>query len=65
MPSDFKSPARSIIPKVVNGRNKLFWMLAYEGMRQRSADPGLVNVPQLDWRTGDFSSLLNAGVSKC
>ncbi len=49
-----------IVPKVVNGRNKLFWMLAYEGMRQRSADPGLVNVPQMDWRTGDFSSLLNA-----
>lgn len=49
-----------LIPKVINGKNKLFWMIAYEGMRQRSADPGVVNVPQLDWRTGDFSSLLNA-----
>ncbi|HWB98595.1 MAG TPA: carboxypeptidase-like regulatory domain-containing protein, partial [Bryobacteraceae bacterium] len=49
-----------LIPKVINGKDKLFWMLAYEGMRQRSADPGVVTVPQMDWRTGDFSSLLNA-----
>ncbi|HRJ21979.1 MAG TPA: carboxypeptidase regulatory-like domain-containing protein, partial [Bryobacteraceae bacterium] len=28
------------IPKVVDGRNKLFWTLSYEGLRQRSADPG-------------------------
>lgn len=48
------------IPKVYDGRNKLFWMLAYEAMRQRSADPGVVNVPQMEWRTGDFSSLFNA-----
>ncbi|MBI3209459.1 MAG: TonB-dependent receptor [Candidatus Solibacter usitatus] len=49
-----------LIPKVFNGRNKLFWMLAYEGLRQRSADPGVVTVPQMEWRGGDFSSLLNA-----
>jgi len=49
-----------MIPKVYDGRNKLFWMLAYEAMRQRSADPGVVNVPQMDWRTGDFSTLFNA-----
>ena len=49
-----------ILPKVYDGRNKLFWMVAYEGMRQRSADPGLVNVPQPEWRTGDFSTLFNA-----
>ena len=49
-----------VIPRVYNGRNRLFWMLAYEGMRQRSADPGLVNVPQMEWRTGDFSTLYNA-----
>jgi len=49
-----------VIPKLYNGRNKLFWMLAYEAMRQRSADPGLVNVPLMEWRTGDFSTLYNA-----
>jgi len=48
------------IPKVVNGKNKLFWMIAYEGMRQRSADPGVATVPLLDWRSGDLSTLLNA-----
>ncbi len=48
------------IPKVYNGKNKLFWMLAYEGMRQRSADPGVANVPLAEWRTGDFSTLFNA-----
>ena len=48
-----------VIPKILNGRNKLFWMVAYEGMRQRSADPGLVTVPQNEWRGGDFSTLFN------
>jgi hypothetical protein len=48
-----------VIPKVFNGRNKLFWLLSYEGMRQRSADPGVRTFPLAEWRTGDFSSLLN------
>jgi hypothetical protein len=48
------------IPKVLDTRNKLFWMLAYEGMRQRSADPGVATVPLPEWRTGDFSTLFNA-----
>ena len=47
------------IPKVVNGRNKLFWMFSYEGMRQRTGDPGQANVPLADWRSGNFSSLVN------
>jgi Carboxypeptidase regulatory-like domain/TonB dependent receptor len=48
------------IPKVYNGKNKLFWSLAYEGERQRSADPGVASLPIDAWRKGDFSSLLNA-----
>jgi hypothetical protein len=48
------------IPKVYDGRNKLFWLISYEGMRQRSADPGTLTVPLMPWRDGDFSSLLNA-----
>lgn len=48
------------IPKVYDGRNKLFWLVSYEGMRQRSADPGTLTVPLMPWRDGDFSSLLNA-----
>jgi hypothetical protein len=48
------------IPKAFDGRNKLFWMLAYEAMKQRSADPAIATVPEMAWRTGDFSSRLNA-----
>lgn len=48
------------IPKVFDGRNKLFWILSYEGLRQRSADPGAVNFPLDAWKTGDFSSLLDS-----
>jgi hypothetical protein len=48
------------IPKVFDGRNKLFWTLSHESMRQRSADPGLQTVPEMDWRTGNFSTLRNA-----
>ena len=47
------------IPKVFDGRNKLFWLISYEGMRQRSADPGASTFPLMDTRQGDFSNLLN------
>jgi len=50
-----------IIPKLFNGKNRVFWMLSWESMRQRSADPGIVTVPTMDIRGGDFNSLLNAG----
>jgi len=49
-----------LIPKVFNGRNRLFWLISYEGMRQRSADPGVATVPTLAERAGDFSGLFNA-----
>ncbi|MFN7937355.1 MAG: carboxypeptidase-like regulatory domain-containing protein [Bryobacteraceae bacterium] len=47
------------IPKIFNGKNKLFWMLSYEGMRQRSADPGVVTFPIMSIRGGDFNGLFN------
>jgi len=51
------------IPKVFNGKNRAFWMLSWESMRQRSADPGSTSVPLDVWRTGDFRTLYNnAGV---
>ncbi len=49
-----------IIPKVFNGANRLFWMLSWESMRQRSADPGVQTFPLMEWRGGDFSTLFNA-----
>ena len=48
-----------VVPKLFNGRNKLFWTLGYEAMRQRSADPGVQTVPTMNWRAGDFSTLRN------
>jgi len=48
------------IPKVVDLRNKLFWLVSYEGMRQRSADPGTRTVAPNEFRAGDFSTLRNA-----
>lgn len=46
-----------IIPKVVNTKNRAFWMLSWESMRQRSADPGVTTFPTAEMRTGDFSGL--------
>lgn len=48
------------IPKFFDGRNRLFWNLSYEAMRQRSADPDSVNMPLNEWRTGNFSTLQTA-----
>jgi hypothetical protein len=48
-----------VIPKVVNTKNRAFWMLSWESMRQRSADPGVTTVPIMDIRTGDFTQLYN------
>jgi len=49
-----------VIPKVVNTKNRAFWMLSWESMRQRSADPDVKTFPTMDIRGGDFSNLLNA-----
>jgi hypothetical protein len=56
-----------LIPKVYNGKNKLFWFFAYEGLRD--SDPAnspletgnplnFATVPTAAERTGDFSALL-------
>ena len=55
----FQAGGPVLIPKVFNGKNKLFWLIAYEGMKQRSADPGIVTVPIMDIRGGDFTNLYN------
>jgi hypothetical protein len=49
-----------IVPKLINGKDRLFWMLSWESMRQRSADPDVRTFPLMEWRTGDFTSLRNA-----
>jgi hypothetical protein len=44
------------IPKLYNGRNKTFFFVDYEGLRQATATPILTTVPTLAERAGDFSA---------
>ena len=46
-----------LIPKVFNGKNRVFFMTNYEWFRQRRNVQGLFTVPSAAARTGDFSSL--------
>jgi len=45
------------IPKVLSGRNKLFFMSNYEAFRQRTRANSAYNVPSLAMRRGDLSEL--------
>src|SRR5262245_12014417 len=46
------------IPKLFNGKNKLFFMSNFEGYKSRKTVNALYTVPPESWRNGDFSSLL-------
>jgi hypothetical protein len=45
------------VPKLYNGKNKLFWMFDYEGTRRRQAVTSTTLVPTLKERAGDFSDV--------
>ena len=49
------------VPKVFNGKDKLFFFLAYEGFKDSSPGVYTRRVPTAAERTGDFSALLAAG----
>lgn len=49
------------IPKVYDGRNRLFFFFAYEGVHDGLPEPATVTVPTAAERTGNFSQLLAAG----
>ena len=55
-----------IIPKVYNGRNKLFFFVSYDGFNDRKFTRGSVNhtIPTMAQRQGDFSDLLKVSASK-
>jgi hypothetical protein len=46
------------IPKVFDGRNRVFWFFAYEGIRDSFPEPLTATVPTAAERNGDFSQLL-------
>jgi len=50
------------IPKVVDGRNKLFFFFTYEGIKQSEPEPTFSTIPDAAQRRGDFSGLIPAGV---
>jgi len=47
------------IPKIYNGRDKTFFLFAYERLKNSEAEPQLFTVPTAAMRQGDFSALLN------
>jgi hypothetical protein len=53
------------IPKLFQGKNKLFYFFAYEGIRNASPNAAFATVPTEKMRNGDFSELLtrNPGVT--
>jgi carboxypeptidase family protein len=49
-----------LLPKIFNGRNKLFWFFAWEGMKDAQPNPYITSVPTAAERTGDFSQIFAA-----
>ena len=49
------------VPKVFDGRNKVFFFVAYEGVRNTLPRPSAATVPTAAERTGDLSALLAIG----
>lgn len=50
-----------ILPKLFNGRNKLFFFYAYEGFSDSAPSAIITTVPTTAERSGNFSSLLALG----
>ncbi len=49
------------IPKLIDGRNKMFFYVAYEGIKDSYPEPTQQTVPTQAQRGGDFSALLAVG----
>ena len=50
-----------VAPKLFNGRNKIFWFFAYEGIHEPTASAATRTTPTIAEKTGDFSALLALG----
>jgi hypothetical protein len=53
--ANFSGPI--IIPKLINGRDKLFFFMDYEGKRQSQSQTYISTVPTAAFRSGDFTAL--------
>lgn len=52
------------IPKVYNGRDKMFWFFAWEGLKDSTPNTQIDTVPTAAEDSGDFSQTLTAGCNK-
>jgi hypothetical protein len=50
-----------LVPKVVNGKNKLFFFFAWEAVRDLQPNTSILTVPTDAEKQGDFSALLAGG----
>jgi len=55
----FEIDGPAYLPKIYNGRNKMFWMLALEGLREHNPGGTVTTVPLASQLKGDFSGLYN------
>ena len=51
------------IPKLVHGRDRVFWNFAFEGIKASSPSTQVLTVPTAAEKAGDFSALLALGSS--
>ncbi len=50
-----------VVPKLFNGKDRLFWFFAYEGIKDNEPESYNLTVPTAAERMGDFSALLALG----
>jgi hypothetical protein len=50
-----------LLPRVFDGRNRVFWFFAFEGMQLAQPNTAFMSVPTAAERSGDFSKILAAG----
>lgn len=55
----FRADGPVYLPKLWDGRSRLFWLISFEGLRERNPQTQLWTVPTLEQRTGDFSQLVD------
>ena len=62
----FTAGGPAVVPKVYDGRSKLFWFFGFEKLTDSQPNSKFLTVPTDFERTGDFSSLLSvAGAADC
>jgi Carboxypeptidase regulatory-like domain/TonB dependent receptor len=56
----FETDGPVYIPKVIDGRNRIFYMFSYEGSREHLQSSAIRTLPTAPMLQGDFSQLLNS-----